>query len=53
MLFAFFIFEPEPDKGLVQGIERRNTYFTTPTITFGVNPELPIIKMISRRNISV
>lgn len=29
--------EPEPDNGLAPGIERRNTYFTTRTITFGVN----------------
>jgi TonB-linked SusC/RagA family outer membrane protein len=29
--------EPEPDNGLAPGIERRNTYFTTRTITLGVN----------------
>ena len=29
--------EPEPDNGLAPGIERRNTYFTTKTITLGVN----------------
>ncbi len=29
--------DPEPDDGLSPGIERRSTYFTTRTFTFGVN----------------
>lgn len=29
--------EPDPDDGLASGIERRTTYFTTRTITFGLN----------------
>jgi TonB-linked SusC/RagA family outer membrane protein len=29
--------DPEPDDGLASGIERRSTYFTTRTYTFGVN----------------
>lgn len=29
--------DPEPDDGLASGIERRSTYFTTRTWTFGVN----------------
>jgi iron complex outermembrane receptor protein len=29
--------DPEPDDGLASGIERRSTYFTTRTFTFGLN----------------
>ena len=29
--------DPDPDDGLSPGIERRSTYFTTRTFTFGVN----------------
>jgi iron complex outermembrane receptor protein len=29
--------DPEPDDGLASGIERRSTYFTTRTYTFGLN----------------